>query len=144
EQCALNEDGTLKDASEIEFVHDPDDEGGTSAGAPGRGHRQKNLKRLHDGLAEEQKDEYGNIRSVPASNRPKRQKRSSRRSTTGKEKAVDVDMDEDENSAVDGDYTDDGDPSESDEDVEMGITNEELANSLPTKTVPLTSKPSKH
>lgn len=36
EQCALRPDGSLKDASEITWVHDPDDEKPVASGPLGR------------------------------------------------------------------------------------------------------------
>ena len=57
DQCALNQDGTLKDASEIDFIHDPDDPHpviSSTIQPLGHGHRTKKTDCLSKSIVCEQ------------------------------------------------------------------------------------------
>ncbi|KAK0430953.1 hypothetical protein EV421DRAFT_1912374 [Armillaria borealis] len=147
DQCALNTDGTLKDASEITFYLDADSvtplvPGPSDASAVealhGHGQHHKNTAKLSVSLTVEQQDEDGNpvLPSVP-------QKRHLRKAK-GKAKAwadgvIDVDEDDDDYEDTDAEL-DDGKTDTLDED-DSAIPNEELASMLPLKTIPLGGKP---
>ncbi|SJL02917.1 uncharacterized protein ARMOST_06258 [Armillaria ostoyae] len=149
DQCALNEDGTLKDASEIQFFHDADSAAPLKAGpsnAPAAealsrcGHRQKRTSKLSASLTVKQQDEDGNIIQNPI----QPQKQCSRKAK-GKAKAVDDGIGS--NDEVNNAYSDSDSGSEDkeeDDEEENDIPNEELANMLPSKTISLGVRPTDH
>ncbi|KAF5345060.1 hypothetical protein D9758_010453 [Tetrapyrgos nigripes] len=136
DQCAMNKDGTLKDATEIVFYHDVDDvtpiSGPSNAAASIRG-RNKNARML----ASIESDKYeadGVTLSKPG---PVRRRKPKKKKTKGQD--VDSGLD-------DEDYSDSGSGTTTDGSSEVeimdaeGISDEELASILPAKTF---LKPSK-
>ncbi|PBK85246.1 hypothetical protein ARMGADRAFT_1087700 [Armillaria gallica] len=120
DQCALNNDSSLKDASEIQFFHDADSTAPLNAG-PSNAPATEALK---------QQDEYSNI----IQNLAQSQKQCSQKAK-GKAKAVD-----DAYSDPDSDSED----QDSDDEDEDDIPNEELANMLLSKMIPLGARPTDH
>ncbi|KAK7001098.1 hypothetical protein R3P38DRAFT_2796132 [Favolaschia claudopus] len=135
-QCALDKDGNLKDASEIEFYNSESDEKPTAppagTAAPRRGLRKRKTDRLTLGLKAQQADDDGNSKPVPTTKRPAaprapRVKLVPETATEAADKDFD-DMPDLENLSDSED--------EFDDDSDDGLDNEELADLLPTKTVP--------
>lgn len=145
DQCALNPDGSLKDASEIEFIHDPDDARPVTSSTTqplGRGHRTKRMDLFSKSIAREQlgsdiEDDEGFV-APPKRRRARRTvantgrtaslgTRNSFERLSGEENATDAD---------DGNFSDDipalqscsdsDDGGDTDTDFEM-ITNEEVS-----------------
>ncbi|KAK0237352.1 hypothetical protein EDD85DRAFT_953350 [Armillaria nabsnona] len=120
EQCTCNADGTLKQASDIEWINDPDDD--TSATGPsgpvghelhGHGLHNRSNTKFSAYIAVEKLDEDGNPVAPP-----KPCKHSSKYT----------------------DNTDGTSEASNNSDGDVGITNEELADSLPSKTIPVTGE----
>ncbi|KAH9003026.1 hypothetical protein EDB86DRAFT_3116932 [Lactarius hatsudake] len=118
-QCALRPDGSLKDASEIKWVNDPDD---NIPVAPGRSpsRRPRNTARMAEIIAAEQ-DSGDDNNSKPSRKR--------KRTRKGKSKAAQTDEEDD-------DFVRSSSESETEGSNCDEITNEELADSLPSKTIP--------
>ncbi|PBK88166.1 hypothetical protein ARMGADRAFT_1084806 [Armillaria gallica] len=146
EQCARNSDGMLKQASEIEWFNDPDDDASTAGPSGSVGHelhgcglRNKSNAKFSAYIAAEKLDEDGNP-AVPPKPCKRRSKKSKKATSKGKEKVADIGDDSSE-------YTGDSDGTSEvsdDSDGDVGITNKELADSLPSKTIPPTGKAGEH
>ncbi|SJL18443.1 uncharacterized protein ARMOST_22032 [Armillaria ostoyae] len=150
DQCALNADGTLKDASEITFYLDADSvtplvPGPSDAPAAEALHRcgqhHKKTAKLSASLIAEQQDEDGNpvLPSVPRKRRLRKAKGKAKARADG---VIDIDEDDDDYEDTDAEL-DDGETDTSDED-DSAIPNKELASMLPSKTIPLGGKPAEH
>ncbi|KAJ6508410.1 hypothetical protein C8R45DRAFT_922158 [Mycena sanguinolenta] len=119
EQCATNPDGTLKDAGDINFGEDP----GTPPPAPeGSGSRRRPARGKNPHFADIIAAEGERIPGEKSNSKRKRGP------TKGKAKASESGAEESEFSG--------GSESDSDSDAGAEITHEELAESLPSKTVP--------
>ncbi|KAI0280551.1 hypothetical protein BC826DRAFT_975242 [Russula brevipes] len=126
DQPALGQDGQLLDATEIEWYHDPDD----ARPIPPSSHLQEG-GRLAAALAAEKLDEYGN--PVMSFRRRVTQPLKPRAITKRKRATVDdAETDVEDENFVDS-STEDG----SDTDIDLvEISNEEVADILPLKTIP--------
>ncbi|KAF9070800.1 hypothetical protein BDP27DRAFT_1323031, partial [Rhodocollybia butyracea] len=130
---ALNANGSLKDASDIKFYNSAGDEsdnpitGQSSSKAPSRKRNRTRSSRMTAAMEEEQKENDSDGNPILPTRPRKRARRRRKAKTPGKADESDG-----------GEYsTDDGsvvDSSDSDKSVD--ITNEELANSLSSKTIP--------
>ncbi|KAK7433563.1 hypothetical protein VKT23_020717 [Stygiomarasmius scandens] len=124
---ALNADGTLKDAEEIPFYHSAGDDSDSPMAGPsqmtGRGKRKIDKSRMQAILAAEQESD-----ADPAPRKSVPRRRRQRKSHTAADFDDINDSDFSQNSGKNDDSTD--------SDPDFHITNEELAESLPTKTVP--------
>ncbi|RDB22973.1 hypothetical protein Hypma_009856 [Hypsizygus marmoreus] len=133
DQCAIRPDGQRLDESAISWYHDADDDtpmvGPTSSSAQatgedcGHGHRKKKTDHLKESPAAEHLDEDENLAKPSAT----RQTRRPRRSQCTQDS--DESNDNFEASSSEG----------SDSDASTVIDSEELAQSLPSKTLPATS-----
>lgn len=124
DQCALNADGSFKDACEITWHHDPDDETPIASGSKpiGRVQRSRNVDRMAEIInAEQDSDNQHNPK--PSRKRKRKAKRK---------------VDETDKDDVDfmGSSSDSDSVSEDDDTDCVEITNVELADSLPSKTIP--------
>ncbi|KAF7291209.1 Dimer-Tnp-hAT domain-containing protein [Mycena indigotica] len=134
EQCALGANGKLKDASEIDFGVDPgvnDEVTPVASGSRKRRDSTKNKNRSAYNaaiLAEQEEDDDG----LGASKPRRKRRRTAARKSKGKDK-VSGGSDED---AGDESYSGSGSESLSDSGLDDTVTNEELADSLPQKTIP--------
>ncbi|KAF9063150.1 hypothetical protein BDP27DRAFT_1335608 [Rhodocollybia butyracea] len=130
---ALNANGSLKDASNIKFYNSAGDEsdnpitGQSSSKAPSRKRNRTRSSRMTAAMEEEQKENDSDGNPILPTRPRKRARRRRKAKTPGKADESDG-----------GEYsTDDGsvvDSSDSDKSVD--ITNEELANSLSSETIP--------
>ncbi|KAJ7429252.1 hypothetical protein B0H11DRAFT_2266386 [Mycena galericulata] len=133
DQCALNADGSLRDASEIDFYESESDTKTLPASSAElrRGTWKRDTDRLAESLAAQKADDDGN----PFVEVPKRRARAS----TARVKAVPESVSDQEDD--DYDLPDLVDASDSeDSDGEMEIDNDEIASFLLSKTVPGRSK----
>ncbi|KAK0238760.1 hypothetical protein EDD85DRAFT_950942 [Armillaria nabsnona] len=142
EQCTCNADGTLKEASDIKLINDPDDDASaTGPSGPvghelhGHGLHNRSNTKFSAYIAVEKLDEDGNPVAPPKPCKC-RSKKSKKGTSKGKEKATD----NGDNSSKYTDNMDGTSEASNDSDGDVGITNEELADSLPSKTIPVTGK----
>ncbi|KAJ7462597.1 hypothetical protein FB451DRAFT_1404384 [Mycena latifolia] len=132
EQGALNADGSLKDASEIDFGNDPGaarDPGPSTSGSTSRLQRSKN-KRMLDTLIAEKEDSDSN---EPGGGQKRKPKRGATTSAKGKGKRVEGAVSDPDDPEYSGDTSEESD---SDSEADVKMTNEEIADGLPMKTVP--------
>ncbi|KAK6984038.1 ribonuclease H-like domain-containing protein [Favolaschia claudopus] len=155
EQCALNPDGSSKDESQIKFFFDKDDEEplnppppqgtqpqhGSEAGPSGRPQRGSNtkMKAIMEALSSDD-DARGDAEARRArGTKRKAGKKKGSKDAKGKQKAVDSDEETE--------YIGSSDSNLSDSDSGVQVTNEELIDTLTTKTIPKgaprSGKPSK-
>ncbi|SJL11780.1 uncharacterized protein ARMOST_15189 [Armillaria ostoyae] len=137
DQCAIGPDGKLKDASQIQWYQDADDE--TPVAGPSSDLRRSIRDRRTDKFAASLEAQKLNEDGAPKKTRKSRRKGTSA-PTKGKGKAVDVSADD---SGSDYSTSEASSQSQSGSEVstDVEILNEELANMLPSKTVPSTSTP---
>ncbi|KAG6808230.1 hypothetical protein H0H92_004972 [Tricholoma furcatifolium] len=128
QQCALDKDGNLKDASEITWYKDKDSEmpiaSQPGSKPKGRGQRSRNIARINEIIeAAQESDEDG-------FHKPQRRKCCRKPKPRPVGDGADTDLDDTSCTALSSDE------SSEDDDNTAKITNEELADSLPSKTVP--------
>ncbi|EDR07045.1 uncharacterized protein LACBIDRAFT_299348 [Laccaria bicolor S238N-H82] len=141
DQCARGPNGELLDASQIQWFNDPDDIHPISNSAPSKESRQRPV-RARDGTwlaaaiaSELTTDDYGNAVVLPAM-----QSISQPRKAATKHKRV---VEESVSDAEDGDFFASSSDEDSNSDVEM-VTNNEIADMLPSKTIPDASNKKGH
>ncbi|KAF9542092.1 hypothetical protein CPC08DRAFT_770487, partial [Agrocybe pediades] len=139
DQCAVDANGQLRDAKDIDWFHDVDDTSPIQAvntlnSEQGRGKRVKNTSKLEASLAAEKLDDNGQ----PIA--PKPQRRSAGNPKPVRQQDTDIDMDDDGAYVISSGSEDEDDGSSSEfSDNEIVVTNDELASVLPSKTIPLTA-----
>ncbi|KAG6808577.1 hypothetical protein H0H92_003665 [Tricholoma furcatifolium] len=145
--CAVGTDGELKDAKDIEWFEDKDNDHPMTGPQEGvldapirRGSRQRNNERLMQATATEKLNEFGSLTKKFAPSTQKTQYRSRKQSKDIKSTSIEEDNDDSE----DGDFHGDSDEAESveeqDDDEGLPISNRELAESLPSKMIPTTGR----
>ncbi|KAJ6592267.1 hypothetical protein DFH09DRAFT_1273369 [Mycena vulgaris] len=131
DQCARDSAGNLLDASQIDFYESESDEKALPAVIvpPRRGDRKRRTDKLAASLLVEQEDKDGHA--------PVRRAPRATRTTSTRVKAVpeSISEEEDEDFAM-PDLKDASDSEDSDSEDEQGVDNDEIADLLPSKTVP--------
>ncbi|SJK99091.1 uncharacterized protein ARMOST_02377 [Armillaria ostoyae] len=139
DQCALDTDGRLKPAAQIDFYFDKDDDvpmAGPAVGTKGhsRMRRSNTGGRLKELVDAEMRDEHGQLTAPPKTRRCTKRKKGKRKMQAKSNDTLDGAASESNDSAfaADDDSESCTDTSESDREV----TNNEIADILPSKTVP--------
>ncbi|KAJ8515669.1 hypothetical protein ONZ45_g6946 [Pleurotus djamor] len=133
DQCALRPDGSLKDASEIEWSYDVDDKVVPMESAQeGRSRRAKPSDKYREAILAEQADDDGVVRPQKAS----KPRRSHHQKTRKQHPLLDPAVSGEE--SVSSDFSSNNDSFDSDSEPDAEVSNSELADSLPAKTRPAT------
>ncbi|KAK7007663.1 ribonuclease H-like domain-containing protein [Favolaschia claudopus] len=136
DQCALDKNGSLKDASEIDFYNSESDERPTEPSSapagPRRSFRKRDTTKLTLYLEAQKADDDGNPKAAPKT-KISTAPRAPRTKQVPETAAEAADEDFDDMPEL-GDVSDSEDEFDGDSDAELD--NDELADLLPTKTVP--------
>lgn len=142
-QCALDESGALKEAQDIEFFHSESETTplpNTKSTNLRRGERKKNTEKMHTSIAAEQCNELGVV--LKKHRLPEQGQQSGRPAKKPKINTTDMDNKSDPD---DGDFASDGSLMGSSEDNDTEVdevhpSNAEIADILPSKTIPTTGR----